>query len=123
MAKNGEKVVNWLFVVLGVATTGKNMKKIMNMCFHKIHWLEKDLDLHRYSQKIHSHFIEINHFWLYIIVPFYLIVYHKELRLQSTALFKLTLYQLNLSSYITMVYHHTPSIRCKIRWTILSCDL
>ena len=28
-------------MVLGVATTWENLKKIMEMCFYKIHWLKK----------------------------------------------------------------------------------
>ena len=33
---------NLYFAVLGVATTQKNLKKIMEMCFHKIYWLKKN---------------------------------------------------------------------------------
>ena len=44
-----------------LATTQKNLKKIMDMFFHKLHWLKKDL--HRQTQKIYSHFIEISGPW------------------------------------------------------------
>ena len=47
------------YLFLGVVTIGKNLKKIINMCFHKIHWSKKDLDLYWYSQKSYSHFIKI----------------------------------------------------------------
>lgn len=66
-----ENPINLWFVVLRVATTRKNLKKIMYMYFCKIQWSKKNLHLHHCSKKGYGLFIEMRKFWVFIRgVPF-----------------------------------------------------